>query len=508
MQETQKVDPDFNTAFRKMIANRHEALQRHRQAGNPAISAHSKPLPSSPGPMMHNPARQTPFDQLPTAVAHDNEEDSDDASAASQPVDESKALRTYNDQERAKASQRRDVLDKAIKFRPGQTYLHDFIAVTSGLLKTKQYLAEKEKAQLLVQMLDGMVADKLKGDSRIINPDNTEQIYELLRNTYPVNQQQLSTDLAGMVQNVKQDAVPFIDTIKAKYIMHGVPLPSKYSEYLSMHLKFNSKFNQFMQQYNNQVIFDRMKNKQPTGDYDFSWEDFSRQATQFDQQQILQRTSREVTALSDTPLMRARTRSASVNRLNAVQAEDRYQSKSDGDRSSPRPLRERYASGSSGAFRSSYPPRKFDRNGPSGTGPRPDRPRPEKSRFAADKPDERGRAPYKKGNLISGPAGIQRKLHRLLQLKRMQVALKSMSSVTMITLREIIHFRKMKKTHWMTQMLKMWMCCRPSQSSCPACSLSLHPRRMIPHLWSFPHSQDLLMQSRWPLLRELAATGQ
>ncbi len=323
-QETQNVD-----AFQKALSGRNEAMERYRLATEEVDqlvnSAHSEPNSTLPGTVMHNPLAQPPVKQMHAAAAPVNEGEHDNVSVASQEVDELKALRIFNDQERAKASQRRDVIDKSIRFQPGLTYLHDFIDVTSGLLLSKQFLNEKEKAQLLVHMLDKTVIDKLAGDSRIINPSSPAQIYELLRNTYPINQQQLSTDLAGITQAARADAVPFIDSIKARYIMHGVPLPSMHSQYMTMHLKFNARFNQHMQNYDNQVTFDRQKNKLPTGDYEFTWEDFSRQATQFDQQQALQRTSREATALADTPLIRGRTRSASTSRVQAMQAEGRYQ---------------------------------------------------------------------------------------------------------------------------------------------------------------------------------------
>ena len=124
--------------------------------------------------MQHDTAHQAPIAHTPPAVAHGNDDDSDAVSAASLPIDDMRALRSFNDQERARANQRRDVLDKAVKFQPGQTYLHDFISATSGLLKTKHFLDEKEKAQLLVQMLDKAVMDKLKGDSRIVNPNTMD----------------------------------------------------------------------------------------------------------------------------------------------------------------------------------------------------------------------------------------------------------------------------------------------------------------------------------------------
>ncbi|KAK9844423.1 hypothetical protein WJX74_002236 [Apatococcus lobatus] len=54
-----------------------------------------------------------------------------------------------------------------------------------------------------------------------------------------------------------------------------------------------------------------------------------------------------------------------------------------------------------------------DRHGPPGTDPRPYRPRPDKSRSAADRPNERGRVPYKKGNLISGPSRDPKKIAQI-----------------------------------------------------------------------------------------------
>ena len=370
----------------------------------------SKPQPNLPATVMHNPLTQQPIKRVHAAAA--NDDDSDDVSVASQQIDDARALRMFNDQERAKASQRRDVIDKTIRFQPGLTYLHNFIEVTSSLLQSKHFLEDKEKAQLLVHMLDNSVKDKLKGDARIINPSHPAQVFELLRNTYPVNQQQLSTDLAGITQGTKQDAAPFTDGIKAKYIMHGVPLPTTHSQYLTMHLKFNTKFSQHMQNYDNQVTFDRQKNKQPAGDYKFSWEDFSRQAAQFDQQQTLMRSTREVMSISDTPPTRGRIRSASISRVNALHAEEKYQSKSDSERS-PRPLRERYAADQAGASRPPYVRRYDSRQGNTGTGYRPDRPRLEKSRFSANKPEERGRTPYRKGSLISGPDRDPKKVARI-----------------------------------------------------------------------------------------------
>ncbi|KAK9822743.1 hypothetical protein WJX74_002548 [Apatococcus lobatus] len=261
-QETQDVD-----AFQKALSGRQDAKDRYRQA------ADSKPQPNLLATVMHNPLTQQPIKQVHAAAATANDDDSDDVSVASQQIDDARALRMFNDQERAKASQRRDVIDKTIRFQPGLTYLHDFIEVTSGLLQSKHFLEDKEKAQLLVHMLDNSVKDKLKGDARIINSSHPAQVFELLRNTYPVNQQQLSTELAGITQGIKQDAAPFIDGIKAKYIMHGVPLPTMHSQYLTMHLKFNTKFSQHMQNYDNQVTFDRQKNKQPAAQDEASGSD-------------------------------------------------------------------------------------------------------------------------------------------------------------------------------------------------------------------------------------------
>ena len=416
-EEKLRDTPDFG----KLLHGRQEVMNRYRHTSDHAeqhagsLLLNGKPQPSSsPAAVTQNLAQSTPGRHAAAAAAHAHNQDLDDASTVSQQEpDNAKALKAYNDTERAKSNQRRDVLDKAIRFKPGQTYLHDFIEVTTSLLSNKHFLDQKDKALLVVQMLDKTVTEKLKGDHRIVNPANPEQIFGLLRVTYPVNQLQLSTDIYRMTQGLGQSAVTFLDALKTKYIMHGVGLPTRHSEYLSLHLKFNPKFAAYMREYDRQVAFDRQQRNLPPGDYDFLWEDFNRLATQYDQQRQLLQTSREATALSGNPLTNDRTRSASASRLSALQAEDRHHSRSDGDRSSPKFARkERSSSGSFGTQRPPHSARKVtDRHGSTGTGvQRSDKPRPEKSRLAGN-PD--GRAPFVKGSLILGPSRNPKKEARL-----------------------------------------------------------------------------------------------
>ena len=69
--------------------------------------------------------------------------------------------------------------------------------MASALLKRQDFLDVKDKAMLVIQMLDKSVKDKLKGDNRIVNPETPEQIFTLLRTVYPDKQLQLSTEMTA-----------------------------------------------------------------------------------------------------------------------------------------------------------------------------------------------------------------------------------------------------------------------------------------------------------------------
>ena len=73
----------------------------------------------------------------------------------------------------------------------------------------------------------------------------------------------------NMLQHAGQSAVSFLDALKTKYITYGVKLPTKHSEYLSLHLKFSSKFAAHIRGYDRQVDldFDRQKHDVSPGNY-------------------------------------------------------------------------------------------------------------------------------------------------------------------------------------------------------------------------------------------------
>ena len=312
-----------NAGNQDLLAARQAAMDRHRHrqtshvdGENPPASVHGDVAPD--GDQMPEEQAHPPHGGTPARKAHVSGQ-ADDACRSSPPTPD---FKRYNEMERARAGQRKEVQVKSIMFTPGDIFLEDFITHTSALLAKQIFLPDEDKASLVVAMLAKPVLDKVKGDSRIVHPSSPQQIYDLLRTAYPQNQAQLVVELQGMHQRPGQAATEFLDLLKTVYILNGVRLPSQHSEMLNLYMKFNSRFASHVRAYDSKVDFARQQKGQTHGDYVFTWEELTKLGTTFDMDQKLKSTSRELSQLGPKVLVPGKIRAQSASAVAAGKSSD------------------------------------------------------------------------------------------------------------------------------------------------------------------------------------------